>query len=96
MFPYLLDPPKTMRKNPKNDFLKVYNEFGKIKKFRTSRPFFSWRNSLLKKVQALCTIGQIDLLSATLDKKNSFPHLQLQLQVEKNHTDIQFRPPLVT
>ena len=33
----------------KINFLKVYNKLGK---FRTSRPLFSWRNSLLKKVQA--------------------------------------------
>ena len=34
------------------DFLKVHNELGKVKKFWTSRPLFSWRNSHLKKVQA--------------------------------------------
>ena len=36
------------------DFLKVYNELGKVKKFWTSRPLFSWRNSRLKKVRAHC------------------------------------------
>ena len=34
------------------DFLKVYNELGKVTKFWTSRPLFSWRNSHLKKVRA--------------------------------------------
>ena len=31
------------------DFLKVHNELGKVTKFWTSRPLFSWRNSHLKK-----------------------------------------------
>ena len=34
------------------DFLKVHNELGKVTKFWTSRPLFSWRNSHLKKVRA--------------------------------------------
>ena len=33
-------------------FLKVHNELGKVTKFWTSRPLFSWRNSHLKKVRA--------------------------------------------
>ena len=45
---------KTLWKTKENlfDFLKVSNELGKVKKFRNSRPLFSWWNSLLKKVRA--------------------------------------------
>ena len=52
--PHLLDHLKTLRKTKKKffDFLKVHNELGKVTKFWTSRPLFSWRNSHLKKVQA--------------------------------------------
>ena len=52
--PHLLDHPKTQWKT-KNfffDFLKVHNKLGKVTKFWTSEPLFSWRNSDLKKVQA--------------------------------------------
>ena len=45
----------------KNDFLKVNDELGKVKKFPTSRPLFSWRNRLLKKVQAHCAPAPIGL-----------------------------------
>ena len=34
------------------DFLKVYNELGKVTKFGTSRPLFSWRNGWLIKGRA--------------------------------------------
>ena len=46
--------PQNTVKNQKNffDFLKVHNELGKVTKFWTSRPLFSWRNSHLKKVRA--------------------------------------------
>ena len=37
------------------DFWKVNNELGKVTKFWTSRPLFSWRNSHLKKVLAHIT-----------------------------------------
>ena len=52
--PHLLDHLKTLWKTKKFffDFLKVYNELGKVTKFWTSRPLFSWRNSHLKKVWA--------------------------------------------
>ena len=33
-------------------FLKVHNELGKVTKFGTSKPLFSWRNCHLKKVRA--------------------------------------------
>ena len=33
-------------------FLKVPNELGKVTKFGSSKPLFSWRNIYLKKVQA--------------------------------------------
>ena len=54
MCPHLLDHPKALQKT-KNflfDFLKVYYELGKVTKFRTSRPLFSWRKSHRKKVRA--------------------------------------------
>ena len=43
--------PQNTVKNQKKifDFLKVHNELGKVTKFWTSRPLFSWRNSHLKK-----------------------------------------------
>ena len=46
--------PQNTVKKQKNvfDFLKVHKELGKVTKFWTSRPLFSWRNSHLKKVQA--------------------------------------------
>ena len=52
--PHLLDHLKTLWKTKKFffDFLKVHNELGKVTKFWTSRPLFSWRNSHLKKVRA--------------------------------------------
>ena len=52
--PHLLDHPKTLWKTKKNlfDFLKVHNELGKVTKYWTSRPLFSWRNGRLKKVRA--------------------------------------------
>ena len=52
--PHLLDHLKTLWKTKKFffDFLKVHNELGKVTKFWTSRPLFSWRNSHLKKVWA--------------------------------------------
>ena len=46
--------PQNIVKNHFFDFLKVYNELGKVNKFRTSSPLFSWRNSRLKKVWAHC------------------------------------------
>ena len=36
------------------DFQKVYNELGKVTKFRISRPLISWRKSQQEKVQANC------------------------------------------
>ena len=48
MCPHLLDNHETLWKNIFFDFLKVYDELGKVKKFWTSRTLFSWRNSLLK------------------------------------------------
>ena len=59
MCPHLLDHLKTLWKSNNffGDFLKVYNELGKVKKFRTSRPLFSWRNSCLKKVRAPALLG---------------------------------------
>ena len=42
---HLLDHPKKFL----FDFLKIHNELGKVTKFGTSRPLFSWRNSHLKK-----------------------------------------------
>ena len=33
---------------------KVYNDLGKVEKYWTSRPLFSWRKSLLKKMRAHC------------------------------------------
>ena len=52
--PHLLDHPKTLWKTKKIffAFLKVHNELGKVTKFGTSRPLFSWRNSHLKKGRA--------------------------------------------
>ena len=35
-------------------YYKDYKELEKVKKFRTSRPLISWRNSPLKKVRAHC------------------------------------------
>ena len=46
--------PQNTVKNPFFDFLKVYNELGKVKKFLTSRPLFSWIYNRLKKVWAHC------------------------------------------
>ena len=43
----------TVKNQKKNfAFLKVHNELGKVTKFGTSRPLFSWRNERLKKVRA--------------------------------------------
>ena len=52
--PHLLDHFKTLWKTKIFfwDFLKVHNELGKVTKFGTSRPLFSWRNGRLKKVRA--------------------------------------------
>ena len=46
--------PQNTVKNQKKklDFLKVYNELGKVTKSETSSTTFSWRNWHLKKVQA--------------------------------------------
>ena len=44
------------------DFLKVHNELGKVKKFWTSRPLFSWRNGLLKKVWAHCAPNKVNII----------------------------------
>ena len=50
---HLLDHLKTLWKNKFFfDFLEVHNELGKVTKFWTSRPLFSWRNSHLKKGRA--------------------------------------------
>ena len=51
--PHHPDHPKTLQ-NPKF-FPNVHNELGKVTKFGTSRPHFSWRNSHLEKVQAQST-----------------------------------------
>ena len=50
VFPHLLN---------LQDFLKVYNKLGEVKKFRTSRPLFSLWNSCLKKVLAGCAPSTI-------------------------------------
>ena len=39
----------TVKKTNFFAFLKVHNELGKVTKFDTFRPLFSWRNSHLKK-----------------------------------------------
>ena len=41
-------------KNNFFDFLKVYNELGKVKKFRTSRPLFMEKQPSVKSVGSLC------------------------------------------
>ena len=52
MCPHLLDHPKTLWKTHFFDFLKVYNELGKVTRFGTHRPLFhgemnEWMNERL-------------------------------------------------
>ena len=61
MCPHLLDHPKT----PPIIF-GFSNELGKFKKFRTSRPLFSWRNSRLIKIAGtLCPPASIGLINSS-------------------------------
>ena len=73
--PHLLDHLKTLWKTKKNffDFLKVHNELGKVTKFWTSRPLFSWRNSHLKK-------GRADSAPPRTNKVK----MRLQSQLQRN------------
>ena len=49
MCPHLLHHLKTLWKTKKNDFLKVYNELGKIKKIGPQDPFFHGEIAVWKK-----------------------------------------------
>ena len=57
----ILPAPSRPSRNTVNyfDFLKVHNKLGKVKKFWTNRPLFSWRNSRLELVRAQSTPPQV-------------------------------------
>ena len=60
-----------MKKTKKNDFLKVYDELGKVKKFPTSRPLFHGELAFWKKCNAHCAPAPIGLWEGAIQSISS-------------------------